>query len=250
MQEMFMPRYKIIIEYLGTGLAGFQRQKDSLSVQEILENAISQFSNEVSVIFAAGRTDSGVHALGQVAHFDLNKEHEPYVVTRAINHFLKPHQISVLNTEIVDKSFHARFSAKARHYIYRINNRIGEVSIDRDRVWWVKPKLDLGAMISASKHLIGKHDFTSFRASSCQSASPLKTLDHIDIIEAGEEIHFKISAPSFLHHMVRNIVGTLVLVGNGKWRPEEVKVALEAKDRSAAGPTAPAQGLYFTKVDY
>ena len=245
-----MPRYKITVEYLGTGLAGFQRQKDCLSVQELLETSISQFANEDPVIFAAGRTDSGVHALGQIAHFDLVKEHKAYVVTRAINHFLKPYQISVLNTEIVDENFHARFSAKSRHYLYRINNRSGAVAIDRDRVWWVNTALDVGAMREGVRHLLGKHDFTSFRATACQSASPIKTLNQLEIVEVGEEIHFILSAPSFLHHMVRNIVGTLVLVGRGEWGPEEVRVALEAKDRSVAGPTAPAWGLYFTKVDY
>ena len=245
-----MPRYKIIVEYLGTNLAGFQRQKDVLSVQELIEVAIAKFSNESPVIFASGRTDAGVHALGQVVHFDLIKEHQPYTVMRAINHFLKPYQISVLHSEVVDTEFHARFSAKARHYLYRISNRAGEVAIDRDRVWWVKHELDLEAMRQASKYLIGQCDFTSFRAVACQAKSPIKTLNEIKISRSGEEVHFTLSAPSFLHHMVRNIVGSLVLVGTGAWKPEGVKQALDAKDRKCAGPTAPAHGLYFVKVDY
>ncbi len=235
---------------MGTGLVGWQKQDNGLSVQELLETAISQFSKEAPITYASGRTDAGVHAFGQVCHFDLIKNHDPYTVTRAINHFLRPHQVAVLNCEIVDEAFHARFSATSRHYLYRINNRSSLIALDRDRVWWVKHPLDVKVMKEASKHLIGRHDFTSFRASACQAKSPIKTLDQLDIVSFDDEIHFTLSAPSFLHHMVRNIVGTLTLVGLGKWSPMDLRIALESKQRSAAGVTAPAHGLYFVKVKY
>jgi len=245
-----MPRYKITIEYLGTDLSGWQRQANAMSVQELIEEAIYSFSSERTTTHAAGRTDAGVHALAQIVHFDLEKEHEPYTVMRAINHFLQPHIIAIIDCETVTDDFHARFSAKARHYLYRINNRRGKVAIDQDRVWWIHDKLDVSAMQQAANYLIGQHDFSSFRASECQAKSPVKTLTSLNIVRRGEEIHFSVSAPSFLHHMVRNIVGTLVMVGQGKWRPEDVLHALKEKKREAAGPTAPAYGLYFVKVDY
>lgn len=245
-----MPRYKITIEYLGTGLAGWQRQPHALSVQELIETAISKFSNEVVALHAAGRTDAGVHALGQVAHFDLSKEPAVFAVMRGINHFLRPHFVAVTACEVANEDFHARFSAKKRHYLYRINNRHGEVAIDRGRAWHIYTPLNLEAMQEAAKYLVGNHDFTSFRATDCQAKSPIKTLDIVAVSRVGEEIHFILTATSFLHHMVRNIVGTLSLVGQGKWQPEEVELALMAAKREAAGPTAPAYGLYFVKVDY
>jgi tRNA pseudouridine38-40 synthase len=245
-----MPRYKITVEYCGTGLVGWQRQCNGLSVQEILENAIHQFSNESPITYAAGRTDAGVHALAQVCHFDLAKDHEPFAVVRAINHFLKPHQVAVLDCIYAPEDFHARFSAKARHYLYRINNRKAQMALDQERVWHFRHELNVDAMQEASEYLIGQHDFTSFRATSCQAKSPLKTLSQLDIKRHNDEIHFVLSAPSFLHHMVRNIVGTMVLVGIGKWKPFDIAKALEAKQRGSAGITAPACGLYFVRVDY
>ena len=243
-------RYKIIIEYVGTCFVGWQRQQNGLSVQEVIESAILEFTKENVVIYAAGRTDSGVHALGQVVHFDLSREYDPYKLMASINHFVRPHAISVVNCDIVDETFHARFSAQKRHYKYIILNRESNTVLHKDRMWHIHDKLDVDKMIQAAQILIGKHDFSSFRAKECQSASPVKTLDKIDIIVDGDFITFEISAKSFLHHMVRNIMGTLKSVGDGKINPEVIRDILLAKDRSAAGITAPAAGLYFVKVDY
>ncbi|XVN41123.1 MAG: tRNA pseudouridine(38-40) synthase TruA [Rickettsia endosymbiont of Argas persicus] len=243
-------RYKITIEYLGTNLSGWQRQSGVMSVQQILEEAIYKFSGEQATLFASGRTDAGVHAIAQIAHFDLSKYLEPYKIIRAVNYFVRPHLVGIVNCELVSKNFHARFSATARHYIYRILNRPNPSVINHNRVWWISILLNVAAMQESGKYLLGKHDFTSFRASSCQSKSPIKTLTKLDIIKEDEEIKLHFSAPSFLHHMVRNIVGSLVLVGKNVWQTEQIKEVLEAKDRKAAGPTAPACGLYFMKTDY
>jgi len=245
-----MYRYKISIEYLGTNLAGWQRQSGVISVQQILEEAIYKFSGEQVTLFASGRTDAGVHAIAQIAHFDLPKCLEPYKIIRAINHFARPYAVGIWDCELVDNNFHARFSAIARHYVYRILNRPYPSVINHDRVWWVSLPLDVAAMQKSSFYLLGQHDFTSFRASLCQSKSPIKTLTKLNIVKENEEIKLYFSAPSFLHHMVRNIVGSLVLVGKNVWQPEQMKKALEAKDRKAAGPTAPACGLYFMNTDY
>jgi len=245
-----MYRYKITIEYLGTNLAGWQRQSGVMSVQQILEEAIYKFSGEQVTLFGSGRTDAGVHAIAQIAHFDISKYLEPYKIIRAINYFVRAYTVVVCDCELVDGNFHARFSATARHYVYRILNRPYHSVINLDRVWWISLPLDLPAMQKSSSYLLGKHDFTSFRAGSCQSKSPIKTLTKLDIIKENEEIKLYFSAPSFLHHMVRNIVGSLVLVGKNVWQAEYVKEVLEAKDRKAAGSTAPACGLYFLKVDY
>ena len=243
-------RYKILMEYLGTGLVGWQRQDDGISVQAALEDAILKFSGENVQVYAAGRTDAGVHALGQVCHFDLAKAWEPYVIISAVNHFLKLRHIVVLSCDEVTNDFHARFSAKMRHYVYRINNRTVNVAVDRNRVWWVNAPLDVDLMREAAQYLIGEQDFTSFRASACQAKSPIKTLKKLEIERHEDEILLYFSAQSFLHHMVRNIVGTLVLVGCGKWKPHDVKTALDMRKRSAAGMTASAHGLYFLRVDY
>ncbi|WP_347939155.1 tRNA pseudouridine(38-40) synthase TruA [Rickettsia oklahomensis] len=245
-----MYRYKITIEYLGTDLAGWQRQVGIMSIQQILEEAIYKFSGEQVVLFGSGRTDAGVHAIGQVAHFDLSKYLEPHKIITAINYFARPYTVIVWNCEIAPNNFHARFSAISRHYIYRILNRPYSSVINRDRVWWISSPLDVLAMQKAATYLLGKHDFTSFRASSCQSKSPIKTLTELNIIKEDEEIKLYLSAPSFLHHMVRNIVGSLVLVGKNVWQAEYIKELLEAKDRKAAGPTAPAFGLYFVRTEY
>lgn len=248
--KRLMPRYKITIEYLGTDLAGWQRQPHALSAQELIETAINKFSNEEVTLHAAGRTDAGVHAIKQVAHFDLVKAPPAFAVMRGINHYLRPRLVAITACEVATEDFHARFSAKKRHYLYRISNREGEVVMDRGRVWHIYTPLNLEAMQEAAKYLVGNHDFTSFRATGCQSKSPVKTLDKLEITKVGDEIHFSLTATSFLHHMVRNIVGTLSLVGRGKWQPDDVKVALTGAKREAAGPTAPACGLYFVKVDY
>ncbi|WP_341790054.1 tRNA pseudouridine(38-40) synthase TruA [Rickettsia endosymbiont of Polydrusus tereticollis] len=243
-------RYKISVEYLGTGLAGWQRQLNAMSVQQILEEAIYKFSGEQVTVWGSGRTDAGVHALGQVAHFDISKYIVPHKIVTAINHFVLPYVVGIRECTLVDDNFHARFSAVARHYMYKIVNRPYRLVIDFNRAWWVSENLNVEAMKDAALHLLGNHDFTSFRATACQSKSAIKTLSKIEIIQENEEIKFYFSAPSFLHHMVRNIVGSLVLVGRNIWQTPEIKTVLEAKDRKAAGPTAPACGLYFIGVDY
>ena len=243
-------RYKLIIEYVGTNISGWQYQSNALSIQQIIQEAIYNFSGETAILHAAGRTDAAVHAYGQVAHFDLSRYFTTHRVMQAINHFVRPHLVGIIDCEIVDHNFHARFSATGRHYLYRIINRSGKVIIDHDRAWWIKQSLDIDRMREGAMYLIGKHDFTSFRATQCQAKSPVRTLSTLDIVKHGDNINIYISALSFLHHMVRNIVGSLVLVGNGKWQPQDIKIALEARKREAAGATAPAHGLYFLKVDY
>ena len=243
-------RYKITIEYDGTDYVGWQAQDNGPSVQDALEHAIFAFSGETLRLIAAGRTDAGVHALGQVAHFDLKKKMEPYKVMAAINAHLKGARVAVLKAEAVDPEFSARFSATKRHYLYRILNRQGSPVLDRGKVWFVPQPLDAEKMHEAAKGLVGKHDFTTFRSIRCQAKSPVKTLDQLDVNREGEEVHFKVSARSFLHHQVRSLVGTLKLVGEGKWNGEDVLKSLEARDRSKLGFHAPAAGLYLTQVDY
>ena len=245
-----MHRYKVILEYIGVGYCGWQKQKESLSLQQVIEDAIFSFSKEKVAVTVAGRTDAGVNAYGQVAHFDLNNYYEPRRLMQSINHFSRPHTVGVVFAEEVNLDFHARFSAKSRHYVYKILNRSSINIINNGFMYWVRHDLDTEKMQEAANFLLGRHDFSSFRASECQSNSPIRTLDKIDIIRQGDIIEIHISALSFLHHMVRNIVGSLVLVGSGKWKPIQIKEVLEAKDRKAAGPTAPACGLYFLKVDY
>jgi tRNA pseudouridine38-40 synthase len=245
-----MTRYKLTLEYDGGPFVGWQRQAAGLSVQEALENAIFAFCGERPNVFAAGRTDAGVHALGQVAHFDLVRETEPDTVRKALNFHLKPHPVSVLTAEPVDGEFHARFSARWRAYRYRILNRRSPLTIDRGHVWLVTAPLDSEAMRAGAQHLVGHHDFTSFRSSICQAASPMKTLDLLTVERDGDAIEIRAKARSFLHHQVRNMTGTLKLVGEGKWSPDDVAKALAARNRSAAGPTAPPDGLYLTEVGY
>ena len=245
-----MPRYKIIIEYDGTSLAGWQRQEHNPSVQQFIEQAIKKFSSELVIVHGAGRTDAGVHALGQVAHFDLNKNYSIKEVMGAINHHLKPNKIIITNCLEVTSDFHSRFSAKKRYYRYEILNRDSHCIFDINRAWHIREKLSISKMQKAAKILLGEHDFTSFRASKCQAKSAIKTIDQITISKKNDKIIFNLKATSFLHHMVRNIVGSLVLVGMHKWEIEDIKIALAEKDRSKAGPTAPACGLYFLKVDY
>jgi tRNA pseudouridine38-40 synthase len=245
-----MPRYKLTLEYDGTGLVGWQRQANGLSVQEILETAVERFCGKHATVHGAGRTDAGVHALGQVAHVDLPKAADPEVIRGALNHHVRPHAVGVLAVEPVGEHFHARVSARHRHYRYRILNRRAPAVLERHRVWHVGPALDVEAMCAGARHLVGKHDFTTFRDALCQAKSPVKTLDVLDVSRMGEEIVVEAQARSFLHHQVRNIVGTLKLVGLGKWSPAHVERALAARDRRAGGPTAPPQGLYLVEVVY
>jgi tRNA pseudouridine38-40 synthase len=245
-----MTRYKLTLEYDGGGFVGWQRQDNGPSVQEALETAVKAFCGETVTSFAAGRTDAGVHALGQVAHVDLAKETTADTVRDALNFHLKPAPIAVLKAEAVGEVFHARFSAKARLYRYRIVNRRPPLALDRGRAWLVGIELDAAAMHDAAQAVVGHHDFTSFRATLCQAKSPLKTLDVLEVRRAGEDIVIEARAQSFLHHQVRNMVGTLKLVGEGKWTRADVAAALAARNRSAAGPTAPPEGLYLAEVWY
>lgn len=268
-------RYKIIIEYDGTNLLGWQRQLDGPSVQQYLEDALIGFAKnnlvemderdeEVNyegkllklpnktLIQGAGRTDAGVHALAQAAHFDLKNAMEPFRIREAFNAHLKLNNapVAVLEVEAVSNDFHARYSAKGRGYIYRILNRRAPSALEKNRVWWVPVPLDIEKMRQGAAYLIGHHDFTSFRAAACQALSPIKTLEKIEITARGEEIIFEVEARSFLHHQVRNIVGSLKMVGDGHLEPQDIKRILEAKNRSAAGVTAPAEGLYLSMVKY
>lgn len=243
-------RFKITIEYDGTNYVGWQAQDNGPSVQDAIEKAIFSFSGEKLRLQAAGRTDAGVHALGQIAHFDLKKDMTADKVMAAINAYLHREGIAILATEEVNKEFEARFSAKKRHYLYRILNRRAPPSILRGKVWWVPKQLDAQKMIEAADVFVGKHDFTTFRSINCQAKSPVKTLDEFKVEVKGDEIHIHASARSFLHHQVRSLVGSLKLVGEGKWTKDDLKAALEAKDRKAVGFNAPSEGLYLTKVDY
>jgi tRNA pseudouridine38-40 synthase len=245
-----MARYRLCIEYDGGPFVGWQRQDNGPSVQGVLEDAIQKLSARRVNVIGAGRTDAGVHALGQVAHFDLDKDYPPDKVRDALNYHLRPAPVSVLEAAAADADFHARFSATARHYLFRILNRRSPPALDRAKVWHVAVPLDADAMHAAAQHLVGNHDFTTFRAVECQARTPVKTLDRLDVFRRGEEIHIEASARSFLHHQVRSIAGTLKLVGEGKWLPRDVKSALEARDRAACGPVSPPDGLYLVKVDY
>lgn len=260
-------RYKIIIEYDGTNYEGWQKQTGRFTIQSSLEQAIKLVTKEEVEVFGSGRTDSGVHALGQVAHFDIKKDFEPQKLMSAINFYLKSEfvskigckyllinmktqDISVIKCEIVDNDFHARFSAKKRYYEYRILNRRQPTALLNNRVWQIFKELNINNMQEAAKFLIGKRDWSSFRDSQCQAKSPIKTIDKATIFKNNDEIIFKIEAKSFLHHMVRNIVGTIVDVGLEKTSLQQFQEIIDAKDRTKAGPTAPPQGLYFIKVDY
>jgi len=245
-----MPRFKLTIEYDGTPFVGWQRQDNGPSVQAALEAAVRGYCQVDTLVQGAGRTDAGVHALGQVAHVDLPRDDREEVVANALNAHLRPHPVAVLKAEKVDDEFHARFSAKERGYVYRIVNRRAPAVLQINKVWWVSTPLDAAAMHEAAQVFVGKHDFSSFRAAECQAESPVKTLDEIAVARDGDLISITTRGRSFLHHQVRNFVGTLKYVGEGKWNAADVKRVLEARDRSAAGPTAPPDGLYLTHVRY
>jgi tRNA pseudouridine38-40 synthase len=245
-----VPRYKLTIEYDGTPFCGWQIQDDQPSIQGTLIDAIAAFAGERVGVNGAGRTDAGVHALGQVAHVDLAREWDTDTVRDAINAHLRPHPIAVLSAELVSPDFDARFSAVRRHYLYRIANRRADLALERNRAWRIGKPLDVAAMHEAAQRLVGHHDFTTFRAAECQAKSPMKTLDRLDVSRIGEDIEIHASARSFLHHQVRSMVGSLTLVGEGKWSSDDLARALAARDRTACGPVAPAEGLYLVRVDY
>ncbi|NKB19091.1 MAG: tRNA pseudouridine(38-40) synthase TruA [Alphaproteobacteria bacterium] len=245
-----MTRYYLVIEYDGTDYVGWQRQDNGPSIQEELEKAIQRFCGEIVTIQGAGRTDAGVHALGQAAHVDIERDTDANTVKDALNAHLRPHPIAVLQAAEVPDEFHARFSAQARSYIYRIINRRAPLTTQRHLAWHVGVTLDASAMHEAAQRLVGKHDFTTFRASVCQAKSPIRSMTSLDVTYEGDTIDIRASAPSFLHHQVRNFVGTLKLVGEGKWTADDVSNALAACDRTKAGQTAPPGGLFLTDVSY
>lgn len=245
-----MPRYRLTLEYDGRPFVGWQAQENGPSVQGALEAAVHAFSGETVTMQGSGRTDAGVHALGQVAHFDLERQAATDEIQGALNYHLKPEPIAVLEVAAADDDFHARFSAVMRHYRYRIVNRRAPLTFERGLAWQVAVPLDAARMHEAAQHLVGQHDFTTFRAAQCQAKSPVKTLSRLDVTRMGEEIEVSASAQSFLHHQVRSIVGTLKLVGEGKWATGDVSRALAARDRAALGLNAPPDGLYLVAVDY
>jgi tRNA pseudouridine38-40 synthase len=245
-----MPRYKITIEYDGTPFVGWQWQDNGLSVQGVLVAAIEAFSGEKVAVQGAGRTDAGVHALGQVAHFDLATEHGADTIRDALNAHLRPHPVAIVAAAKALPDFDARRSAVRRHYLYRIVNRRADLALDRLRAWRVPRPLDAVAMHAAAQRLIGKHDFTTFRSTECQANSPVKTLDRLDVERAGDELRIVAVARSFLHNQVRSMVGSLAPVGEGKWSADDLARVLAARDRAACGPVAPPEGLYLVRVDY
>ncbi len=249
-----MPRFALKIEYDGTPFRGWQRQKGLPSVQQAVEEALRKLEPDMPPIVAAGRTDTGVHAAAQVAHCDLRRDWDPFRLSEALNYHLRPNPVAILQAARVEGDFSARFSAIERRYLFRLLCRRAPASLDKHRVWQVQHQLDVPAMQEAAAHLLGRHDFTTFRAAQCQAKSPVKTLDQLEItsvpVPHGCEIRFHLRARSFLHNQVRSIVGTLERVGAGAWSPDDVKRALEASDRAACGPVAPPQGLYLIGVGY
>ena len=245
-----MPRYRLTVEYHGGAYQGWQRQKNGPSVQQEIEEAIHRFSGETPSLGVAGRTDSGVHATGQVAHADMEKDWPAQTVKEAVNFHLKPQPIALLDVSLAPEGFDARFSAKARHYRYRIINRRPPLAINQGLAWQVKHPLDQDAMHEAAQRLLGTHDFTTFRHARCQAKSPVKTMERLDVERHGDEVLIYASSRSFLHNQVRSLAGSLVLVGDGKWSGDDLFAALKACDRQRCGPVAPAEGLYLYKVDY
>jgi tRNA pseudouridine38-40 synthase len=245
-----MPRYKLIIEYDGTPFSGWQIQENGVTVQGALEAAVKAICGEDVRVHGAGRTDAGVHALGQVAHCDIAKHFVPGRFRDGLNAHLRPHPIGVLSADIVPDDFEARFSARKRHYLYRITNHRANLALNIGRTWRVPRPLDAEAMHKAAQRLLGKHDFTTFRDTECQAKSPEKTLDQLDVTREGDEVRIETSARSFLHSQVRSMVGSLVWVGEGRWSASDLAAALAARNRAACGPVAPPDGLYLVRVDY
>jgi len=245
-----MPRYKLTIEYDGSPFVGWQSQNNGLAIQDVLEAGVKAFCGEDVRVNGAGRTDAGVHALGQVAHLDLPAPVRCDVLRDAVNAHMRPKPVAIVEAEEAADDFEARFSAKRRHYLYRIVNRRAPLTLDRGQCWLVQKKLDADAMHEAAKILIGQHDFTTFRSTQCQAASPVKTLEALEVARYGEEIEIAARARSFLHNQVRSMVGSLKLVGDGKWSPRDLEKALKSCDRTACGPVAPPDGLYLMRVDY
>ena len=245
-----MPRYKLTIEYDGAPFRGWQVQESDLTVQGVLEGAAKALSGEATRVHGAGRTDAGVHAKGQVAHVDFAKAYRTDQVRDAMNAHLRPHPVCVLSAEVAPDDFEARFSAIKRHYLYRIINRRADLALDLGHAWRVPRPLDTDKMHRAAQQLLGRHDFTTFRAAECQAKSPEKTLDQLDVVREADNVHVVTSARSFLHNQVRSMVGSLMWVGEGRWSEADLKRALDAKDRTACGPVAPPDGLFLMRVDY
>ncbi|AUX75026.1 tRNA pseudouridine(38-40) synthase TruA [Sinorhizobium fredii] len=247
-----MPRYRLTVEYDGSDYVGWQRQENGPSVQGAIEKAVLSLTGETVSIRGAGRTDSGVHARGQVAHLDLTREWKTHTLRNALNAHLTlaAERVSILDAAEVPPEFDARFSAVRRHYLYRIISRRSPLALEARRAWWVPKTLDQEAMHAAAQHLVGHHDFTTFRSAHCQATSPLRTIDRLDVTRSGELIEIRATAQSFLHNQIRSFAGSLKLVGEGKWTPDDLKAALEARDRKACGPVAPPDGLFFMQVDY
>lgn len=247
-----MPRYRLRIEYDGTPYVGWQRQDNGPSVQGAIEAAILSLTGETVSIRGAGRTDSGVHAMGQVAHADLSRQWKEHTLRNALNAHLgmAGERVAILDAAQVPDDFDARFSAVRRHYLYRIISRRAPLALEANRAWFVAKELDHAVMHAAGQALVGKHDFTTFRAAQCQANSPVRTIDRLEVTRSGELIEMRVSAQSFLHNQIRSFAGTLKLAGEGKWTVEDVRAALEARDRKACGPVAPPDGLYFMAVDY
>ncbi|WP_026613436.1 tRNA pseudouridine(38-40) synthase TruA [Ensifer aridi] len=247
-----MPRYRLVVEYDGSDYVGWQRQENGPSVQGAIEKAVLSLTGETVSIRGAGRTDSGVHAVGQVAHLDLTREWKTHTLRNALNAHLTlaGERVSILEAAEAPADFDARFSAIRRHYLYRIISRRSPLALEAKRAWWVPKALDHEAMHEAAQRLVGHHDFTTFRSAHCQATSPVRTLDRLDVTRSGELIEIRASAQSFLHNQIRSFAGSLKLVGEGKWTPDDLQAALEARDRKACGPVAPPEGLYFLQVDY
>jgi tRNA pseudouridine38-40 synthase len=245
-----MHRYKLTVEYDGGPFSGWQTQPNGPTVQSAIETAVERLTGAHRAVNGAGRTDAGVHALGQVAHVDLERDWETGVLQNALNAHLRPNPVSIVAVDKASGDFHARFSAVRRRYLYRIVSRRAPLALDRGRAWWIPVKLDAGAMHDAAQRLIGRHDFTTFRAADCQAKSPVKTLDRLDVQRSRDQIDIWTEARSFLHHQVRSMVGSLKLVGEGKWSPADLEAALAAANRSRCGSVAPACGLYLVGVDY
>jgi tRNA pseudouridine38-40 synthase len=245
-----MPRFKLTIEYDGAPFVGWQRQANGMSVQQALEEAVFAMTGETVVVHGAGRTDAGVHARGQVAHIDLTRDWPTDKIRDAVNALIRPHPVSVISTEKTGEDFEARFSATRRHYLYVIDNRRAPPALDRSHVWHVPRRLDAEAMHAAAQALVGRHDFTTFRAAECQANSPVRTLDVLDVVRTGDRIEVRTNAQSYLHNQVRSLVGSLEQVGSGKWSAADLRAALDARDRARCGTVAPPHGLYLMQVDY